>query len=101
MLTENARVGVLFFASVSTTIYIAAVKGLALMRATSHTLNLTWAPMDARACMLENITVVADRLGQNGPSASCIVFKESLSTFCIIEDLMPNEVYTVHAINTT
>ncbi len=97
MLTENARVGVLFFASVSTTIHIAAVKDLALMGATSHTLNLTWAPMDARVCMLENITVVAERPGQNQPSTSCIVFKESLSNFCIIKDLTPNEVYTVHA----
>ncbi len=65
MLPVNARVGVLYFASLSTTIYIAAVKGLALMGATSHTLNLTWAPMDARVCMLENITVAAVRPGQN------------------------------------
>ncbi len=98
MLPVNARDGVLFFASVSTTIYIAAVKDLALMGATSHTLNLTWAPMDARVCMLENITVVAVRPGHNQPSTSCIVFKESLSNFCTIESLMPNEVYTVHAI---
>ncbi len=101
MLPVNVRVGVLYFASVSTTIYFAAVKDLALMGATSHTLNLTWAPMDARVCMLENITVVAERPGQNQPSTSCIVLKESLSNFCIIEDLMPNEVYTVRAIACT
>ncbi len=101
MLPVNARDVVLYFASVSTTIYIAAVKDLALMGATSHTLNLTWASMDARACMLENITVIAGRLGQNQSSASCTVSKESLSNFCIIEELMPNEVYTVHAIACT
>ncbi len=87
----------LCFTSVNNTIYFAAIKDLTLLSATSHTLKLTWAPLHARACMLENITVVAVRPGQNRPSASCIVFKESLSNFCIIEGLVPNEVYTVRA----
>ncbi len=77
-----------------------AVKGLALMKATSHTLNVKWTPQSAHVCMLENITVTAMN-PLHKETFRCTVNKEDLTNVCLIKGLTANENYTVNAVACT
>ncbi len=82
---------------------LAAVKGLRLATATSHTLNLTWTPPEFHTCEMKNITVTATLIDHRH-SFSCIVYKERLVNFCIINGLTPSTTFTLKALlctNTT
>ncbi len=77
-----------------------AVKGLALVKATSHTLNVKWTPQSAHVCMLENITVTAMNPQHKEPFR-CTVYRGNGTNVCRIKGLTANENYTVNAVACT
>ncbi len=77
-----------------------AVKGIALVKATSHTLKVKWTPQSAHACMLENITVTAMN-PLHKETFRCTVNKEDLTNVCLIKGLTANKNYTIQAVACT